>query len=152
MFKPSIRVKLRDGYLIGEFWDCYRLEQVPVQDLRRQYDSHLAAQGKPGLAVDLSGVGFAGSSALGGFVAMRKNGIRVVFFNLEPMVREVFRVGGLENLFAFADDEDGAIRELERPTATLNAVPLGSETPPASADPKRAASPAPLRRTRKDPS
>jgi anti-anti-sigma regulatory factor len=151
MFKPAIRVKVRDGYLVGEFWDCYRLEPEPVQDLRRHYDAHLSAGGKPGIAVDLSGVGFAGSTALGGFVAMRKSGIRLVFFNVEPIVLEVFRVGGLEKLFCFAVDENGAIEELER----SGAVPRTSQATPdvsaANSAPRRAGASAPLRRIRKEP-
>ena len=148
MFKPSIRVKVRDGHLVGEFWDCYRLEPGPVQDLRNHYEKHVAAQGKPGLAVDLGGVGFAGSTALSGFVAMRKNGIRVVFFNAEPVVREVFRVGGLESMFTFVNDEDAAIEALERPSSGQIkpvATPGLPQVRPISAS-------GPLKRTRKEPS
>src|SRR5271169_3738590 len=106
MLKPSIETHNVEGILLAEFWDCLRLDPAPVQDLRVHYEAHLKAHGRPEVIVDLSGVGFAGSAALGNFVALqrlvRQNGGRMVFCNVDPTVAEVFRASKLESLFEFA--------------------------------------------------
>lgn len=99
--------------MLAEFWDCLRLDPAPIQDLRARYEKHLLGGGRPELIVDLSGVGFAGSAALGSFVALhrlaRQSGGRVIFCRVEPNVAEVFRVGKLDKLFEFVADRDAAI-------------------------------------------
>ena len=101
MLKPSLETHNVDGILVAEFWDCFRLDPAPVQDLRTHYESHLKGHGRPEVVVDLSGVGFAGSAALGNFVALqrlaRQNGGRLVFCNVDPTVSEVFRASKLES-------------------------------------------------------
>ena len=72
MLKPSIETHNVNGILVAEFWDCLRLDPAPVQDLRKHYDLHIQGNGRPDLVVDLSGVGFAGSAALGNFVALQR--------------------------------------------------------------------------------
>ena len=150
MFNPSARVKHLDGFLVGEFWDCHRLEPEPVQQLRRFYDAHLADHGKQGLVVDLGGVSFAGSTALASFVSMRRQGIRIVFFNAEPTVREVFRVSGLESLFLFGQNEADAIRILEN-SQSPSAVNRSEATPTATESTRRSPAQAPLKRNRGNP-
>jgi anti-anti-sigma factor len=114
MLKPSVQVHNMDGILVAEFWDCLRLDPAPVQDLRKHYEAHIQAKGRPELVVDLSGVGFAGSAALGNFVALhrmvRQHGGRIVFCNVEPTVSEVFRASKLESLFGFESDREAALR------------------------------------------
>jgi len=122
MLKPSVQVHNTDGILIAEFWECLRLDPAPVQDLRRHYEAHLQRGGRSELVVDLSGVGFAGSAALGNFVALhrmvRQRGGRIVFCNVEPTVSEVFRASKLEPLFDFVADREAAVRAIiERPGA-----------------------------------
>ncbi|HZW29729.1 MAG TPA: STAS domain-containing protein [Isosphaeraceae bacterium] len=122
MLKPSVQVHNADGILIAEFWDCLRLDPAPVQELRKDYEAHLQRQGRPELVVDLSGVGFAGSAALGNFVALhrmvRQRGGRIVFCNVEPTVAEVFRASKLESLFDFVADREAALRAISaRPGA-----------------------------------
>jgi anti-anti-sigma factor len=116
MLKPSVQVHNMDGILVAEFWDCLRLDPAPVQELRTHYEAHIRGQGRPELVVDLSGVGFAGSAALGNFVALhrmvRQQGGRIVFCNVEPTVSEVFRSIKLESLFGFETDRDAALRAI----------------------------------------
>lgn len=109
MLKPSVEVSEEDGVLRAEFWDCLRLDPAPVQELRKAFEAHRRRGGGPNLVVDLLGVGFAGSSALGGFLALRKLGARVIFCNVEPTVLEVFRVSKLMPLFSFEPDRDAAL-------------------------------------------
>jgi anti-anti-sigma factor len=113
MLKPAVQVHNENGVMVAEFWDCFRLDPAPVQDLRKKYESHLAAQGKPVLVVDLLGVGFAGSTALGHFVALhrvaRQRGGGLIFCNVDPTVLEVFRVSKLEPLFSFVTDRPAAL-------------------------------------------
>lgn len=114
MLKPSVEIHNMDGIIVAEFWDCYRLDPAPVQDLRKHYEAHLQNHGRPELVVDLSGVGFAGSAALGNFVALhrlaRQNGGRIVFCNVDATVTEVFRASKLESLFTFQPDREAALR------------------------------------------
>src|SRR5262249_31575718 len=116
MLKPSVQGHNTDGIPIAEFWECVRLAPAPVQDLRRHYEAHLQRGGRSELVVDLSGVGFAGSAALGNFVALhrmvRQRGGRIVFCNVEPTVSEVFRASKLESLFDFVPDRAAALHEL----------------------------------------
>ncbi len=114
MLKPSIETHNVNGILVAEFWDCLRLDPAPVQDLRKHYDLHIQGNGRPDLVVDLSGVGFAGSAALGNFVALqrmvRHGGGRFVFCNVDATVSEVFRASKLESLFEFVADRPLALR------------------------------------------
>lgn len=143
MLKPSVQIHHVNGHLLAEFWDCHRLDPAPIQDLRKHYDAHLRGGGGADLVVDLSGVGFAGSAALGGFLGLRKlahpAGGRIVFCRVEPTVQEVFRVSKLDTLFAFAADRDAAL-------ALLAAPPDADGVRPASPRPAATSSPAPLRR------
>src|SRR5437762_6344156 len=100
MLKPSVQIRDKDGIILAEFWDCLRLDPAPVQELRSRYEAHLRKKGRPEVVIDLSGVSFAGSAALGNFVALhrdaRKHGGRLIFCNVDPTVREVFRASKLE--------------------------------------------------------
>jgi anti-anti-sigma factor len=122
MLKPSVQVHNEDGILVAEFWDCLRLDPTPVQDLRKHYEAHLQQRGRPELVVDLSGVGFAGSAALGNFVALhrmvRQNGGRILFCNVDPTVAEVFRASKLESLFDFTTDRAAALRAIREHAGT----------------------------------
>src|SRR3974390_1611879 len=113
MLKPSVQIHDLDGILIAEFWDCLRLDPAPVQELRSRYETHLRKKGRPEVVIDLSGVGFAGSAALGNFTALhrdaRKIGGRLIFCNVDPTVREVFRASKLESLFEFVTDRAAAL-------------------------------------------
>jgi anti-anti-sigma factor len=113
MLKPMVQVHNLDGVLVAEFWDCLRLVPTPIQDLRKHYETHVRARGKPHLVVDLSGVGLAGSAALGHFVALQKlirqHGGRVLFCNVDPHVHESFRVSRLVTLFEFVADRGAAL-------------------------------------------
>ena len=83
MLKPSVQIHNVDGILVAEFWDCLRLDPAPVQDLRSTMKLMFSSGGGPSWSIDLSGVGFAGSAALGNFVALhrlvRQNGGRIIF-------------------------------------------------------------------------
>lgn len=150
MLKPTVQVHDVDGVLVAEFWDCLRLDPAPVQDLRKEFDAHRQRHGRPELVVDLSGVGFAGSAALGGFLALRRQGARLIFCNVDPTVREVFRVSKLEPLFGFEADRAAA---LAHALAHANGAAEPAGTPPAAdgqATPTPPAAPSrpPLRRAR----
>jgi anti-anti-sigma factor len=140
MLKPSVQVHNMDGILVAEFWDCLRLDPAPVLDLRTHYEAHLQRQGRPELVVDLSGVGYAGSAALGNFVALhrvvRQKGGRILFCNVDPTVAEVFRASKLESLFDFTTDRETALRAIcERSTTEkvdrkpADGDPLGQPRP-----------------------
>ena len=140
MLKPSVQIHNMDGLLVAEFWDCLRLDPAPIQDLRKHYEAHLQGQGRPELIVDLSGVGFAGSAALGNFVSLhrlvRQHGGRIVFCNVEPTVSEVFRASKLESLFSFESDREAALRAVrEHPSDAAH-----KDRPPAE---RRPAAPSP---------
>jgi anti-anti-sigma factor len=117
MLKPSVQIHDQEGIMVAEFWDCLRLDPMPVQELRKLYEQHLRSGGRPQLVVDLLGVGFAGSSALGNFVGLhrvaRQNGGRVIFCHVEPTVRDVFRASKLESLFEFVEDRTAALQMIE---------------------------------------
>jgi anti-anti-sigma factor len=119
MLKPSVQVHNDNGVMIAEFWDCFRLDPAPVQELRKKYEAHLVARGRPELVVDLLGVGFAGSAALGNFVALhrvaRQNDGRLIFCNVDPNVIEVLRVSRLDPLFSFAADRPAAVAQAFAP-------------------------------------
>ena len=140
MLKPSVQVGVENGVFVAEFWDCLRLDPAPVQALRAQFDEHLRRGGRADLVVDLLGVGFAGSAALGGFVALqrgaRQKGGRMVFANVDPTVQEVFRVSRLEGLFTFAADRASALAGLAGGPDGASAVPRPGEAAPAVTPPK----------------
>lgn len=118
MLKPSVQVHEADDHLLAEFWDCLRLDPAPTLELREIYDRRVKAGGSPFVVIDLAGVGFAGSSALGNFVALqrsaRQNGGRVVFCRVDPTVAEVFRASKLDRLFEFAADREAAVAAVRR--------------------------------------
>jgi anti-anti-sigma factor len=138
MLKPTVQIHNENGLLVAEFWDCYRLDPNPVKDLRTKYEAHLRAKGRPVVVIDLLGVGFAGSAALGNFVALhrvaRPNGGQLIFCNVDPTVFEVFRVSKLDPLFSFTTDRAKALElaaSLSRPEAgEAPAVPGGSDPLP----------------------
>lgn len=119
MLKPTVQVHNVDGTMVAEFWDCLRLDPAPVQDLRSKYEKHLAGRGCPDLVIDLLGVGFAGSAALGNFMALhrlaRQKGGRLIFCNVDPTVFEVFRVSKLDPLFTFVPDRPAALAQAGKP-------------------------------------
>src|SRR4051794_5342722 len=113
MLKPRVEVRTEGGALVAEFWDCLRLDPAPVVELRKEFERHVQHGGRPDLVVDLNGVGFAGSAALGGFLTLhrliRQKSGRMVFCNVDDTVSEVFRVSKLEPLFHFEKDKPSAL-------------------------------------------
>lgn len=130
MLKPSVAVQLQDGVLVAEFWDCLRLDPAPVSELKVHYDKQLRSGGRPDLIIDLNGVDFAGSSALGGFVSIQRLGRqhagKVIVCNVSPQVREVFRVTKLESIFTFATDVSSALAELSETAARPASISTNS--------------------------
>jgi anti-anti-sigma factor len=158
MLKPSLETHNIDGILVAEFWDCLRLDPAPVQDLRAAYEAHAQNRGRPEVVVDLSGVGFAGSAALGNFVALhrlaRQRGGRLVLCNVDPTVKEVLRASKLDVLFEFAGDRADALHRIKEPpvSAAADQKPDPYAVPPREKPPLAARSgPAPLRRRSRDP-
>ncbi len=147
MLKPTVEVQEVDGFLVAEFWDCLRLDPSPVQDLRKAFEDHQRRKGKNEVVVDLKGVGYAGSAALGGFLAMRRQGARILFCQVEPTVYEVFRVSRLVTLFQFLESREDAIEQARRGDVIADAEPQPPSQVPASPAPPKAAPP--LRRSRK---
>lgn len=137
MLKPTVQVHNENGVLVAEFWDCLRLDAGAVQELRTKYEAHLRGGGRPEAVVDLLGVGFAGSAALGHFVALHrvarsKNG-RLIFCNVDRTVLEVFRVSKLEPLFRFVPDRAAALAEVANPSpgGPSGRVPGGNPASPS---------------------
>ncbi len=144
MLKPSVQVREEGGVLTAEFWDCLRLDPAPIGTLRSLFEAYRKRTGKAELVVDLNGVTYAGSASLGLFLAMRKSGARLIFCNVDPNVREVFRVSSLDPLFSFADDKSAAIARAVLPRETpAEGVPANPATPRA---PSNGSAQAPLRR------
>src|SRR5215217_6294242 len=141
MLKPAVQVHNEGGYLVAEFWDCFRLDPAPVQELRKKYENHLAAKGRPQAVIDLLGVGFAGSAALGNFMAMhrlaKQRGGCLIFCNVDPTVFEVFRVSKLDPLFTFAVDRPAALAVASKPDPEPNAegTPASGRPTPAPPSP-----------------
>src|SRR5277367_31028 len=133
MLKPSIETHNVNGILVAEFWESLRLDPAPVQDLRGHYEAHLKNQGAADVVIDLSGVGFAGSAALGNFVSLqrlvRSKGGRIVFCEVDPTVTEVFRASKLDSLFEFVADRSAAIRAINErlPVAPTERKPANTE-------------------------
>ncbi|WP_435006908.1 STAS domain-containing protein [Tundrisphaera lichenicola] len=152
MLKPSVETRDENGVLVAEFWDCLRLDPAPVRDLRALYESHVRGGGKPDLVVDLNGVVFAGSAALGGFLALlrmaRQHGGRVVFCHVDENVLEVFRISKLNPMFDFLEDRAAALAFVATPPA--DTAPTSIEEPPPIAEiPSAPRSQGPLRRGRR---
>ncbi len=140
MLKPRVQTQSENGVLVAEFWDCLRLDLGAVQNLRPLYDAHLKTGGNPIAVVNLLGVTYAGSSALGHFVSLQrhartKNG-RLIFCHVDPNVFEVFRVSKLDALFSFTTDRAAALA-----LATAGAGESATAAPVASPGD----APAPLR-------
>ena len=158
MLKPSLETHNVDGILVAEFWDCLRLDPTPVQALRSAYEVHLKNGGRPEVVVDLSGVGFAGSAALGNFVALhrisRQQGGKLVLCNVDPTVAEVLRASKLDSLFEFAGDRADALRAIKEAPQPGSGEPKadGQAAPPRVKNPAAGGSgPAPLRLRNRDP-
>jgi anti-anti-sigma factor len=159
MLKPTVQVHEHEGILIAEFWDCWRLDPAPVQDLRSRYEAHRRKQGRPELVIDLGGVGFAGSASLGIFVALhreaRQNSGRLIFCNVEPTVSEVFRASKLAPLFEFVADRAAALESIARGPTTAPAddkpTAPGARSDRARAEPGGLAGSPRLRRRKTNP-
>ncbi|RUL85003.1 STAS domain-containing protein [Tautonia sociabilis] len=112
MLSPKVELRTERGVLYAEFWDCLRLDPAPVKELLAKYKTASGGAGRPDLIVDFSGVTFAGSAALSGFVnlqrAVRQNGGKVVLCNLEPTVAEAFRLSRIDSLFTAVPDPEAA--------------------------------------------
>ena len=138
MLKPTVQVHNVDGILVAEFWDCLRLDPAPVVEFTKKYEAHVATQGRPEVVVDLLGVDFAGSTALGHFVSLhrlaRPRGGRLIFCNVDPTVLEVFRVTKLDTLFSFAPDRSAALAMAQAPSLpTPEAATSGPLSPAMNA-------------------
>ncbi len=158
MLKPAVQTHDIGGVLVAEFWDCLRLDPAPVLKLRNSYEAHVRKGGRPDPVVDLSGVGFAGSAALGNFVALhrivRPNGGRIIFCNVDPTVAEVFRASQLESLFEFVADREAAYGAIDERPAGGPANPQSGVSGKTAADKPLApvrSGVAPLRRRGRDP-
>ena len=144
MLKPSVQIREEGGVITAEFWDCLRLDPAPITTLRTAFEDYRRRTGKAELVVDLNGVAFAGSAALGGFLGMRRAGAKLIFCNVDPNVREVFRVSKLDPLFSFAEDKPAAITLAKQPRDTpQDGVPA---VPPPPRPEPGSSGPAPLRR------
>jgi anti-anti-sigma factor len=160
MLKPALETHNVDGIFVAEFWDCFRLDPAPVQELRAAFEKHLANGGRPNAVVDLSGVGFAGSAALGNFVALhrvtRQRGGRLVLCNVDPTVREVLRASKLDLLFEFAGDRADAVQFINQAPSGPAAegdhkADSGAAAPPEKPVSAPRGGPAPLRRPSRNP-
>jgi anti-anti-sigma factor len=139
MLKPTVQIHNVEGFLVAEFWDCLRLDPAPIQELRKKYEAHVLGNGRPELVIDLLGVGFAGSAALGHFVVLHKfarqrNG-RLIFCNVDPTVFEAFRVSKLDPLFTFVADRPTALARAATPPPPTGGDVQGDGTPASAPDP-----------------
>jgi anti-anti-sigma factor len=111
--KPAVEVHTDPRALVAEFWESLKLDPAPIRELRTKFEEHLRSGGRPIIVVDLLGVAYALSTALGQFVTLQKlarsKGGTIIFCNVEPMVQEVFRISKLDALFEFATDRPAAL-------------------------------------------
>lgn len=136
MLKPSVQVREEEDVMTAEFWDCLRLDPAPIADLRTQFAAYQKRTGRSELVVDLNGVAYAGSASLGGFLAMRRSGAKLIFCNVDPNVREVFRVSKLDPLFSFATDKPASIAMAKLPRDTPpDGLPAVAPAPRAEPSP-----------------
>lgn len=137
MLKPSVQVGVENGVFVAEFWDCLRLDPAPVADLRKAFDEYRKRTNRAEVVVDLNGVAFAGSAALGGFLSMKRAGARILFCNLDPTVFEVFRVSHLDSLFSFVADKPSALIQanLPRDSSSEGLAPVATQRTPAQSGP-----------------
>jgi anti-anti-sigma factor len=151
MLKPAVQVRDEGGFMTAEFWDCLRLDPAPIQELRKLFETHVRRGGRADLVIDLNGVGFAGSAALGGFLAIhrdaRQRGGRLIFCNVDPTVREVFRVSKIEPLFTFVVDKPAALALAARDPDSAGSPDSPAAPPPTRSDPS--SRPSPLRGRRR---
>jgi len=116
VLKPSVELREESGVLVAEFWDCLRLDPKPVADLRVQFSQFSAKTGLKDLIIDLSGIDFAGSAALSGFLslsrAIKQMGGRMMFCNVDRNVAEIFQVSKLGPMFQFSEDKASARADL----------------------------------------
>ncbi len=157
MLKPTVQVHNVDGILVAEFWDCLRLDPAPVVEFIKKYEAHVATQGRPEVVLDLLGVDFAGSTALGHFVSLhrlaRPRGGRLIFCNVDPMVLEVFRVTKLDTLFSFVPDRSAALAMAQAPSLpTPEAATSGPLSPAMNAPDGEPEANGPTRPPRRGPS
>jgi anti-anti-sigma factor len=135
MLKPTVQVHTEEHALVAEFWECLRLDPAPVKEIRSKYEAHLRSNGRPMLVVDLLGVGFAGSAALGLFVTLqrlvRQWGGQIIFCNVDPTVHEVFRISKLDSMFVFVSDRPAALAL----AASLDDESDGPDSPPVPSPP-----------------
>ena len=119
MSDSRAQIREMSGAVIVEFPDSARLDPAPVRQLRMELESLRSRVGHANVIVDLRGVEFAGSATLGGFVAIQRDcgihGGRIVLCNVDPTVREVFRVTHLDTLFHFVPDTTSALAAVARP-------------------------------------
>jgi anti-anti-sigma factor len=137
---------------VAEFWESLKLDPAPIKELRTKYEAHLESGGRPIIVVDMLGVAYALSLALGQFVTLQKfartRGGTIIFCNVDLMVQEVFRISKLEALFEFATDRAAALEraaELAASAAGNGARPSGEKPPDdaTAAEPASTAGPAP---------
>jgi anti-anti-sigma factor len=137
--KPAVEVHTEEHALVAEFWECLRLDPAPVKELRTKYEAHIRSGGRPMLVVDLNGVVFAFSTALGQFVTLqrlvRQKGGQIVFCNVDVMVTEVFRISKLNTLFLFAADRPAALAVAAQHDASATADGVPPQEPKGGAPP-----------------
>jgi anti-anti-sigma factor len=136
IMKPAVEVHTAPFGLVAEFWESLKLDPAPIRELRTKYEAHLDAGGRPIIVVDMLGVAYALSLALGQFVTLQKfarsRGGTIIFCNVDLMVQEVFRISKLEALFEFATDRAAAIER----AAAIDAAPEADEPPSSPAQPQ----------------
>jgi stage II sporulation protein AA (anti-sigma F factor antagonist) len=140
MLKPTVQVHNEKDAMVAEFWDCLRLDPAPVKEIRSKYEAHLRSNGRPMLVVDLLGVGFAGSAALGLFVTLqrlvRQSGGQIIFCNVDPTVHEVFRISKLDSIFVFVSDRPAALARAASHAQAADAVRTPAQEPTATPPPE----------------
>lgn len=116
MLNPAVRLDVVGRTLVADFWDSLRLDPAPIRDLRQKYEARVGLGEGPDLVVDFTGVTFAGSAALSGFVTLqkscRKAGGRLVFCEAEPPIVESLRLSRLLPLFTLIARREDALATL----------------------------------------
>src|SRR5262245_6214734 len=105
---PSLDVRNLEDRTVVRFVGCDSLNEFNSDDVGRQLIGLVQEQGLQHLIVDLTGIRYATSTALGRFVglnrALRTAGGRLVLLNPSPMVAEALEVTRLNTLLEVRPD------------------------------------------------
>lgn len=74
----------------------------------------LSSEGMRMAAVDLSAVDAVGSAGVGYFLELARSGIRLILVGIQPQIKMLLTVAGIDQSFEYADNLEGAKSTLDK--------------------------------------